>query len=97
MLPENIRILQIELLNLQDNINSIELDIKTFKNETMQEVASEIVKDTQDDKVKPKYKTIQMRELETEIRIKNNDKYKKLSHNISEKARSLKEKNIELE
>ncbi len=92
LLPETIKSLQISILNLQDEINSVEFDIKSFKNNIMSAVSAEI-----DDYKKQKYKTIQAREIEMDIRLESDDRYKALSYKIAEKARRLKEKNIEID
>ncbi len=92
ILPETIKKQYITVLNLQDEINSIEFDIKSFKNNIMQKVAAEI-----DGEGKQKYKTIQAREIEMDIRLANDDRYKLLSQNMAKNARRLKEKNIEIE
>ena len=92
ILPNTIKKLQIDMMNLQDKINDVEFDIKNFKNEVMQKVLLE--KDNED---KSKYKTVQMREIEVDRRLKNDEKYKGLSYKIADQARRLKEKNIEVE
>ena len=92
ILPQTIKNIQISILNLQDEINSVEFEIKYFKNNTMQKVAAEIGTEG-----KQKYKTIQAREIEMDSRLESDGRYKGLSYKMVEKVRRLKEKNIEVE